>query len=150
MRPGRPADGSRMVDKLTIDDDDQRERLRHIMATLAGEETIPTAAAAIGIGEEAFRRLRWRALEGMAAGIAPRKPGPAPAGTASPAVPIEDLHADNAQLQAENNRLRVALECQRLREEIAVTMPHLLDESRRAKKNGRRRPTRTGTRKPSR
>jgi len=134
MPPGRPADGSRMADKLALEDDEQRERLRHIMATLAGEETIPAAAGAIGIGEEAFRRLRWRALESMAAGIAPRKPGPAPACSTAQTAAIEAVQAQNADLQAENHRLRVALECQRLREEIAVTMPHLLDEGRRSKK----------------
>lgn len=131
MTRGRPTDGSRMADKLQIEDPKLRERTRHILATLCGEETLLQAAEAIGVTEEAFRRLRWRALEGMVDGIVPRKSGRVPM-----AIDADDQNDLVAALRDENNKMRVELECLQLREELAVVMPQVLDEGRRGKKNG--------------
>jgi len=131
MTRGRRPDGSRMADKVAITDPEQRQRLRLILATIAGECSVADAAAKLGITAEAFRRLRWRAVAAMAEGVEARPPGPAPA------IPdASELSAQVADLESEVDELRLALECQRVREEIAATKPeHLVD----SEKNGRHR-----------
>lgn len=135
---GRPSDGSDMVDKLDVEDPDQRERLRAVLSTLTGEMTMEEAAASIGIGAEQLRRLRWRGLHGMADAVGISRPGPAPA---DDRVVYGDPAELSARLEAQDReirRLKVELEAQRVREEIEMTMPHVLDEDRRSKKNASR------------
>jgi transposase-like protein len=96
-----------------------KARLKAVLETIAGRRTISEVCAELGIGEAAFHKLRARALEGALSSLEP-----APAGRPPDAKPGQDSHL--AELQAELQELRTQLQASRIREEIAITMPHLL------------------------
>lgn len=111
-----------------------KQRLALILRTLAGELTVDEACAKMGVSPAQFHRLRERALEGALAALAPGSPGRPPA--AAPAAPSRV-----AELEAEVRDLKIDLRASQLREEIAVLMPHLLQDAptAAAKKKSRRR-----------
>lgn len=104
-----------------------RHRVRLVLATIAGTTSIVDAADSLGISESAFHKIRETILQGALGAAEPKPIGRPPA-----AAPNLDPAAESAQEQ--NRRLRIELEASRIREEIALTMPHLL--TRRGKKNG--------------
>jgi len=131
----RPPDGLKHVDRLNGPEGSKR-RLRAILETLIGERTVSEACEALGVSEARFHELRRRALEGALSGLKPGRPGrPSKPPTATP-TRVEQLEHDMEDL-------RMELWAAEIREEIALTMPHLL---RREKKIGgkpkkrRRRP----------
>ena len=77
-----------------------------------------------------FHELRSQALEGALAALAPKKPGR----PKTPAVPPEIV-----RLTAENEELKENLWASQLREELALTVPHVLKRPGDGKKTGRRR-----------
>ncbi len=72
----------------------QRERVRVLMAVLAGELTVTDGAKQLGLSRNHFQTLMHRAMEGLIDGISPKAAG-------RPARP-----AVEAALQEENARLR--------------------------------------------
>ncbi|MCZ7607573.1 MAG: hypothetical protein M5U25_16200 [Planctomycetota bacterium] len=74
MTRGRPPLKSALVDALPGPEEDKR-RLRLILATVSGELTVAQACEQLGVGETRFFDLRRQALESALAGIAPREPG---------------------------------------------------------------------------
>ena len=102
-----------------------RQRVRLVLGTIAGTTSVVDAALALHVSESAFHKIREQILQG-ALGAAEPKPIGRPRSTAPP-----DVAAESAEEQ--NRRLRIELEASRIREEIALTMPHLL--TRRGKKN---------------
>ncbi len=118
MPGGRPPKGPRLADGLDGSKDAKR-KLRVILETVAGETTVEQACEKLGIGPAAFHKLRERTLQEAAASLEPRKLG-RPRKEKSPEEQrIEDLEKELFEAEFE---LRGA----RLREEIAVVMPHLL------------------------
>ncbi len=133
MAGGRPPKGPRLVDGVE-GSREAKKRLRVILETVAGEHTVDEACEKLGMGPAAFYKLRERVLRDAVASLEPRKVG-RPRKEKSPEQ--EKIEA----LQAELFEVKLDLQAARIREEIAVVMPHLLrDKSGKKKKEkgGRR------------
>ena len=115
---GRPPRGAGHVDGLD-GPEGSKERLRAFLRAMLGEQTVQEACRELGIGESRFHALRREALQGALDALGPRPAG-RPAREESPeASRIQDLEAQVADLQEE-------ILCQRVRLELALTMPHVL------------------------
>jgi len=114
----RPPSGPELVDGAE-GSPDAKARLKVILETIAGTKTIAEACEALGIGEAAFHKLRTRVLEEAVEGLEPRKPGRKPKAKSAEEVRLRDLEDEVA-------RLKLELKASRIREEIALTMSHLL------------------------
>lgn len=132
MARGRPVLGGRLVETLPAPRAAQR-RVRVILATLSGTQTIAEACTALGIGRSRFHALRQQVLRGALDAVTGRPRG-RPATTPAVAPEVAALRARIRELEL---TLRTAL----LRSEIALTMPFLLDRAARKKKGGQRRPS---------
>lgn len=125
MTRGRRPDGAKRAERCE-GSTQAKDRLRWILETLAGRCTVAEACLALAIGERRFHGLVHRFLQGGLNALEPRPAG-RPALTA--AVPIQPV----AQLQESNRDLRIDLRAAQIREEIALTMPHLLRRSEKAR-----------------
>jgi hypothetical protein len=115
-----------------------RQRLRVILETVAGTCRVSEACARLGISEPRFYQLRAEVLQAALDALEPRPAGRRPHAIRTPSTEeFEVLQARVAALEAE-------LEAARLREEIALIVPHIVHESG-SKKAPRRR-----SRKPRR
>lgn len=132
-RRGRPAFGPAHVERLEASEH-ARQRLRVVLETVAGALSVDDACATLGIGPSRFHALRQELLQ-AAAERADGVPAPSP--------PVDDSAARLAALEAENQELRIALEAARIREEIAVVLPHLQRDGG-VEKKGRRKPWKRG------
>jgi hypothetical protein len=117
---------------------DAKARLNAILATLAGEQSVTQTCMQLGVGERGYYKLLNRFLQDALAWFEPRVPG-RPARSSYPHSP-SDMRV--AELEAALRNLRVDLHAARIREEIALVLPHLLRHSKRIKKEVRRRPGR--------
>lgn len=104
-----------------------KRRTKVILQTLSGTRTIAEACAALGIGEAAFHKLRSRFLQEAVESLEPRPVGRKPAGGESDAGRVEEL-------EGEMKKLRRELQAARIREEIALVMPHVSERGRKKKK----------------
>jgi transposase len=139
MAVGRPPEGTRHVDRLEGPEETKR-RLRVILETLREECTVEEACERLGVSEARFHALRHQALRGALAGLAPAAPG-------RPRKVEEEESSRVRQLERQVEELKFDLQAERVRTEIALTMPHLLRE-RTFKKKSRRGSSRTkGTRR---
>jgi hypothetical protein len=114
--------------------DHAKKRLRIILETLSGRRTIRSACEELRISEAAFHKLRTRVLEEAVQGLEPRRAG----------RPSKELSAEDAKivdLEEEVLQLKLELHASRLREEIAITMPHLLKERRLRSGSARKKTT---------
>ena len=129
MARGRPALGGHLLDSLPAPRAVQR-RVRVILATLSRTQTVAEACAALGIGRSRFHVLRQQVLRGALDAVAGRPRGrPRHVSATTP---------DVAALQARIRELELTLRTALLRSEIALTMPFLLDRTRRKKKGSKR------------
>lgn len=126
MRRGRPPAGLGHVDQLD-GSEESKLRLRTILETLSGECTIAEACARLGVGEARFHQLRQAALESALGGLAPGRAG-------RPAQAEESEPSEIDALKRKVNDLEIDLQAARVRTEIALTMPHLLQDSGVGKK----------------
>ena len=112
MRTGRPSKGLGHVDGLSGGAAEKR-RLRAILATLTGEQTVEEACRELGIERAYFQELRARALTAALAGLAPRAPGRPPRASEASADEVSALRHENEELrnelQIEKVRLDLAL-----------------------------------------
>jgi transposase-like protein len=135
----RPPDGLKHVDRLS-GPETVKHRLRVILETLSGERSVAEACEELGVSEARFHTLRRQALEGALSSLKPARAGrprkPSPAGPSK----IE-------QLEQELDEVRMQLWAAEIREEIALTMPHLL---RKGKKKKKAEMPRSGKRRRSR
>jgi hypothetical protein len=115
---------------------DAKMRLHAFLAALAGEQTVAQACMVLEIGERGYFKLRARFLQAALAWFEPRGPGRPPGVAHSPS----DRRV--SELETALRDLRVELQAARIREEIALTLPHLVRRSRRVKKAPRRKPHR--------
>jgi len=118
MARGRPPKGLSHVDSLSGSDED-RERLRVVLATLSGELSVKDASLCLGVSEARFHVLRRQALEGALSGVSPGRPGRPHREPDPSAAEVEDLRAQVKWLEEE-------LQCALTRTEIALSKPHLL------------------------
>lgn len=132
MTMGRPPLGLALLDTCEASDL-AKQRTRVFLETLTGLKTIPEACAELGgLSDAAFHEARRKFLQSAVTGAEPAPPGRPPAITTIDPVAAQ---VRIAELEVEKNRLRVELEAARIREEIALVMPHLRVSG---KKNGRR------------
>jgi transposase-like protein len=131
MRGRFPA-GPAYVDKLE-GSATAKERLKVVLETLAGQCRVQEACERLGICEQRFHQLRQEALEAALAGLEPGIPG-RPAHTPSPAE--EQVRALQEQLAQQELELRAA----KAREEIALTLPRVVQASDEQEKKTRGRP----------
>lgn len=120
MARGRPPKGVRLVERLN-GSSEAKVRLKVILETIAGKHRISEACADLGIGEAAFHKLRDKVLEGALKSLEPHPSG-------RPRRQRSEADSRVAELEAENQELKVELRAAQIREEIAITMPHLLED----------------------
>jgi hypothetical protein len=108
-----------------------KARLRALLETLSGQQTIRQACRALGISARRLEVLRRGLLQEVLGRLEPR-----PAGR--PPRPAASADARTATLEGEVHRLRLELHAARIREEIALALPHVLTRSRRTKKGQRK------------
>jgi len=133
----RPTKGVEHVDSLQ-GSEESRRRLKLVLETMAGERTVESASAELALSPARFAQIRAEALAGALSALEPRAPG-------RPASPGPDPEV--VRLEDENRRLRRELEASRIREEIAIVMPHVLQPpaGQKGGPGARRRGGRKGT-----
>jgi len=137
MNRGRPAMGPRLVEALD-GSESAKGRLRVILETLTGEKTVLDACQELGIGESMFHKLRNEFLQDAVGLLEPR-----PLGRPREEIDPEEKLRDGYEKRMQD--LEVKLQAARVREEIALAMPHLLrgreerEGSESPKKKRRRR-----------
>ena len=131
MRGRRPA-GPDYVDHLA-GSAPAKERLKVVLETLAGTCRVQEACERLGICEQRFHQLRQQMLEAALERLEPR---PAGRPAQQPAPAQEQVRA----LEEELARHEVELRAARAREEIALTLPHVVRAPEGPEKKTRRRP----------
>src|SRR5262249_60524982 len=96
-----------------------KERLEVILETIAGTCRVREACARLGLCEQRFHQLREEALTAALQALEPGTPGPKPQ-TPSPAQKQVEVLADQVAT------LEVELAAAKAREEIALTIPRLV------------------------
>ncbi len=119
----RPPNGPDMVDG-TEGSPDAKARLKVILETIAGTKTIAEACGVLGMCEAAFFKLRTRVVQEAVEGLEPRKPGRKPRETSVDEAKIRGL-------ESEVEKLRRALRAAELREQLGLTMPHLMGDGKK-------------------
>lgn len=104
-----------------------RRRLKRVLETLSGGLTVEAACTDLGISPARFAQIRKEALAGALTALEPKAAG-------RPAAPPPDPQVLSAE--EEHRRLRRELEASRIREEIALTMPHLVRPPAGGEKGG--------------
>lgn len=117
MRGRRPS-GPEYVDHLD-GSATAKERLKVVLETLAGRCRVQEACVRLGISEPRFHQLRTQMLEAALDGLEPQTPGRKPHLLAPAEEQVRHLEQ---QLAEQDFELRAA----RAREEIALTLPRLL------------------------
>ena len=125
MRGRRPA-GSEYVDRVP-GSQTAKERARIILQTITGELRVAQACALLDISPQRFHQLREEAVRGFVANLELGAPGRPPQ---TPAPEAEKVQSLQNQLAAQDLELRAA----RAREEIALTLPRVVQESGPQKK----------------
>jgi hypothetical protein len=125
-RRGRRPSGPKLVDGME-GSERSKHRLKVILETLRGSLSMEDACAELGIGPAAFHKLRSRTLQNALDSLAPRPMGRPPQEQSEEDGRLESL-------RAQVDQLRMELEASRLREEIALCMPHLLKNGGEKKK----------------
>ena len=118
MSRGRHPSGPSLVDGLEGPDEAKR-RLKVVLETVAGTRPIAEACAELGLSAAAFHNLRKQALAAAVDGLAPRAPG-------RPRKDGDPEQQRIRELEEQVFRLKMDLQAARIREEIAIAMPHLL------------------------
>ena len=97
-----------------------KQRLQVILETVTGSLSIKEACDRLNIGRSAFYELRRKALQHALEGLEPGPPG-------RPRIAADTENERIAELEQELTDLRIDLEASRIREELAIAMPHVLD-----------------------
>jgi hypothetical protein len=123
----RPPSGPDLVDGAE-GSPEAKARLKVILQTIAGTKTISEACAELSMCEAAFHKLRTRHLKEAVQGLEPRRPGRKPSETSAEEARIQELEGEVA-------RLKLGLRAAQIREQLALTMPHVL-KGRKKNENG--------------
>ncbi len=121
-RRGRPAQGPALVEALD-GSALAKTRLSIIIETLSGRTTVQDACSRLGIGRTAFNKMRSRFLAEATDLLEPRQAGRKPRSVTPEQVQL-------AELERQNQQLKLDLAAQQVREEIAVVMPFLLKRAK--------------------
>jgi hypothetical protein len=109
--------------------DEAKRRLKVILETVSGTRPVADACAELGICEAAFHELRKQALASAVEGLSPRPVG----------RPRKDADPEQNRirdLEEQVFHLKKDLQAARIREEIAIAMPHLLKHRKDAQTGG--------------
>jgi Helix-turn-helix domain len=130
---GRQPSGPEYVESLP-GSEQAKQRLRVILETMTGAYGVAEACRRLDISEQRFYQLRAELLQAAIERLEPR-----PAGR-----PRQDAEAgiDVGALQARVTELETELQAAQLRQEIAVAMPHLVQEPAGTEKKTTARPKR--------
>ena len=120
MGKGRPTKGSEIVTGHDASGD-AKKRVRLVLETLGGKLPLKDAAAALGISESQFHRIREDLLEGMLQAAEPKPLGRPPA-------PFDPAAGIEAELRARIRELEDELEIAELREVLAFALPDIAAE----------------------
>jgi transposase-like protein len=126
MAGGRPPGGARLVDGLE-GSPGAKKRLRMILETLAGERTVQSACDNLGVSQARFHKLRSKWLQEALKNLEPKPQGRPP----KKRYPEEE---QTEELQNQLKMLEIALRAAEVREEIAVSLPHLAGRHRKGEK----------------
>jgi hypothetical protein len=118
MGAGRPSEGFGHVERLE-GSTELKHRLRVILETLAGQRSVAEACELLDVSEARFHELRRDVLASALDGLAPGAPG-----RPRHEDPVTPPQVE--ELQREVEQLKIELQAARVRTEIALTMPHLL------------------------
>jgi len=118
MAGGRPPGGARLVDGLD-GSSDAKKKLRVSIETLAGELSVRNACDALGVSEAMFHKLRSRWMQEALGSLEPKPQGRPPKQKSSE----EEEHTE--EVEGRMKTLELELRAARVREEIAVALPHL-------------------------
>lgn len=116
---GRPPKGLDHVKSLP-GDRTSKHRLRVVLETVMGDRTVDSACRELDISEARFHVLRREALEGALGALSPSPRGR----PAKPGPTAQDQRI--SELEEEIRELRMDLEISQVREELALTMPHVM------------------------
>lgn len=119
MAGGRPNKGVGHIEKLNIDEA-TKERVRAILSTINGEISVKEAAEMLDISESRFHELRDEFLQGGAQRLEPRPKG-------RPGKEIDPKDKEIGTLKERIRDLEIEVETARVREEIALVMPEVLE-----------------------
>lgn len=125
MKPQRRPIRTKLLERLA-GSAKAKARLRLILETLAGERTVSAAGQLLGVSRRRFHDLRTEFLRDALELLEPRPMG----------RPVRQQGEDDqrTELEAEIQNLRIDLRAAQVREEIALTMPHLLRRTKARKK----------------
>ena len=126
---GRKPEGSKLVEGLE-GSEMARARVGAILDCLTGRKTVEEASQELGIHQAMFFRLRTEALAGAIAALEPKPMGRPPKIVSAEEKEIEEL---KLMLKRKDLEIRAA----QIREEIALTMPHLRKGKKSAGPEGR-------------
>jgi hypothetical protein len=121
-KAGRKPLGLQHVECKVEASDIAKLRLKTILATLAGELTIPEACVRLDIRESRFHKLRDEWLQAAADSLEPARPGRRPAPVSPDAEQVGELREQVHVLEAQ---LRMA----EVRAELAQVMPHVVSHT---------------------
>lgn len=124
----RKTSANRLVESLE-GETSIKAQLQSILDVLSGRKSVADACAGLGVSEATFHRLKDKALTAALEALVPK-----PAGRPAKA---DETPSDVKELQRKLRETRIELEASRIREEIALVMPHLLkrpDEKKRPKR----------------
>jgi hypothetical protein len=119
MRGRRPS-GPEYVEHLP-GSEQAKERLKVVLETLSGKCRVLEACRRLGISEPRFHQLRTEALAAALEGLEPKTAGRKPA-------PVTPEQEQLAQLQDDLAAKDIELRAAQARAEIAVAMPHVVQE----------------------
>jgi hypothetical protein len=128
---GRHPSGPEYVQRLD-GSERAKKRLQAVLETLNGSCRVSEACERLAVGEVRFHQLRLEALQGALAGLEAGSVG-RPRQEERPTV--EQLQALQEKVQALEIELRVA----QTRAEVALAMPHLMQQRLSEKKTRRER-----------
>jgi len=140
----RPIKGAALVDGLD-GSEEAKLRLKVILETVAGKQTIVEACEELGISPSRFHALREQVLQSMVHGLETKAPGRPPK-AADPA----ELEALLEEQRRRNEELLLEQRIANVREEIRMVFPDLVvedeedeDDKKKPRKTTRRwKPTR--------
>ncbi len=127
----RPPMGPRVVEGME-GTRGARLRLQMILETLSGARSVGEASRELGVNEARFYELRAEALSGALSRLELRRAG-------RPAKQVAKEEGEVEALRAQMRELRLELQGSRVREEIAIAMPHLLKRREEGGKKTKRR-----------
>ena len=118
MSRGRPPLGPELAERVE-GSAPAKERLRLILATLAGQMPVPEACERLGLSEARFHELRQECLHAAAATLEPKPLG-------RPVAQVTAEAQEIASLKQQVQALKIDLRAAQIHEELALLMPHVL------------------------